>query len=309
MKRKYFPLLLPVLVLSLLLVLGNVSRAHGQAIGSSDPQQSGSTGLQGTIPSPPPTTAATISTPVGGRTFTTSPITINGLCTTDLLVKIFSNNIFVGSAQCTNGSYELQIDLFSGENKIIAIVYDALDQAGPDSNSVTVTFQDATFAAFGQRVSLTSTVAKLGAAVGSKLTWPIVLSGGTGPYAISVDWGDGSSPALQSQPFAGTFNITHVYKSAGVYRVVAKATDSTGASAFLQLVGVGNGEVGQTSTGSATSDDAGGGTIQYIYVWWPILLMIPIILAMFWVGKRYELVAIHKQIEKQSEMYEKEIQK
>lgn len=309
MKRKRFAQLIPVLLLSLLLNLSSVGRVHAQAIGSSDPEQSGTTGLQGTIPSPPPTTPATIATPVDGRTFTESPITINGLCTTDLLVKIFSNNIFVGSAQCTNGSYELQIDLFSGGNEIVAVVYDSLDQAGPESNSVTINYQDATFAAFGQRVSLSSTVAKLGAAVGSKLTWPIVLSGGTGPYAISVDWGDGSAAALQSQPFAGTFNITHVYKSAGVYRVVVKATDSTGATAFLQLVGVGNGEVTQTNSGSATSDDAGAGTIQYIYVWWPILLMLPIVLAMFWVGKRYELVAIHRQIEKQSKMYDNEIQR
>lgn len=309
MKRKRFAQFFPSLLLGLLLSLGSVGQVHAQAVGSSDPEQSGTTGLQGTIPSPPPTTAATISTPVNGRTYTESPITINGLCTTGLLVKVFSNNIFVGSAECTSSSYELQVDLFSGDNEIVAVVYDALDQAGPESNRVRVNYQDATFAAFGQRVSLSSNVAKLGADVGTKLTWPIILSGGTGPYAISVDWGDGSAPALQSQPFAGSFNITHVYKSAGVYRVVVKATDSTGAAAFLQLVGVGNGEVTQTSTGSATSDESGGGSIQYIYVWWPILLMLPIVLAMFWVGKRYELVAIHRQIEKQSKIYDNEIQR
>jgi hypothetical protein len=304
MKRRYIPNILPIFVLSVLILLGNVG--HVFALGSPDPQQSGSTGLQGTISSPPPTTAATISTPVSGRTFTATPITINGLCKTGLLVKIFSNNIFVGSAQCENGSYQLQIDLFSGQNDIIARVYDALDQAGPDSNTVTVTFQDTQFAAFGQRISLSSTIAKLGADVGSQLTWPIVLSGGTGPYAISVDWGDGSAADLQSHPFVGTFNITHAYKAAGVYRVIVKATDSTGAVAFLQLVGVGNGQVTQSTTGS-NNKTSGGGTTEIRYVWWPILLMIPIILAAFWVGKKYELTAIHKQIEQQSKQYNNEI--
>lgn len=307
MKRNIFSILLPTITLSVLLLLGNVGTVY--AVGSSDPEQSGSTGLQGTISSPPPKTAATISTPVSGRTFTSTPITVSGLCTTGLLVKVFSNNIFVGSAQCENGSYSLQVDLFGGQNDIVARVFDALDQAGPDSNTVTVTFQDSQFAAFGQRISLSSTIAKLGANVGSQLSWPIVLSGGTGPYAISVDWGDGSATDLKSQPFAGTFNITHVYKAAGIYRVIVKATDSTGATAFLQLVGVGNGEVTQSTTGSNSKTSAGGVSTEIRYVWWPILIMLPIVLITFWVGRRYELTAIHKQIEKQARQYENEIQR
>lgn len=307
MKRNIFSSLLPAAILGVLLLFGNVGRVY--AIGSPDPEQSGSTGLQGTIPSPPPKTAATIATPVSGRTFTAIPITVSGLCSTGLLVKVFSNNIFIGSAQCEKGSYSLQVDLFGGQNDIVARVYDSLDQAGPDSNTVSVTFQDAQFAAFGQRISLSSTLAKLGANVGSQLSWPIVLSGGTGPYAISVDWGDGSAADLKSQPFAGAFNITHVYKSAGIYRVVVKATDSTGAAAFLQLVGVGNGEVTQSNTGSKSKASAGGNTVEIRYVWWPVLVMLPIILATFWVGRHYELTAIHKQIEKQATQYENEIQR
>lgn len=307
--KRLFSILTPALVLSLLLSLSSVSLAAAQSsIGSSNPNQSGTTGLQGTIPSPPPKTAATISSPTSGRSFSSTPITVTGLCTTGLLVKIFSNNIFVGSANCDRNSYSIQVDLFSGDNELVARVYDSLDQAGPDSNKVTVTFQDSQLAAFGQRVSLTSNLAKLGAAVGSQLTWPIVLSGGTGPYAISVDWGDGSAADLKSQPFTGTFDITHIYASAGIYRVVVKATDANGATAFLQLVGVGNGKVTQSSTGSTTGSN-NGGNVKVVYVWWPILLMVPVILATFWVGRRYEVTAIHKQIEKQAKMYNDEIQR
>ena len=299
--------LLPTVVLSILLVIGAVGRAHAQFGGSPEPQQSGTTGLQGKISSPPPTTPATITTPTSGRSFTTTPITVSGLCKTGLLVKIFSNNIFVGSVDCAGGSYSIQIDIFGGSNELVAKVYDALDQEGPESNKVTVTFQDAQFAAFGQRITLSSNLAKLGAPVGSQLTWPIILSGGTGPYAISIDWGDGSASDLKSQPFAGTFDINHTYKSAGIYRVVVKATDSTGATAFLQIVGVGNGPVTQSSTGSKNGTT--GGTTKIIYVWWPLLLMVPLMIAMFWVGKRYELAAIHKQLEQQARLYNNEIQR
>lgn len=293
-----------VLLLAFALCIGTVSPVY--AIGSTEPQQSGTTGLQGTIPSPPPTTAATISNPVNGRSFTTTPIDISGLCTTDLLVKIFSNNIFVGSAQCQRGSYSIKADLFSGENTLIARVYDALDQSGPDSNSVIVNFQDTTLAAFGQRISLSSTMAKNGANVGSTLTWPIILSGGTAPFAISVDWGDGSATDLISLSFAGSFDITHKYKTAGVYRVIVKASDATGAAAFLQLVGVGNGAVTQ---GNSSGTSGVASTVRNVYVWWPVTLLIPFAFAAFWIGRKFEVVAIHRRLEKQASLYQNEIQR
>lgn len=295
----------PIIILGTLIFLGAVGRAT--ALGSPDPQQSGTTGLQGRISSPPPTSAATISSPVSGRTYTQTPITITGLCQTGLLVKIFSNNVFIGSADCSAGSYSIQADLFSGQNDLVARVYDALDQEGPESNKVTVTFQDSQFAAFGQRISLTSSIAKLGAPVGQMITWPIILSGGTGPYAISIDWGDGSAADLISQPFAGEVNITHVYKSAGIYRVVVKATDANGAAAFLQLVGVGVGPVTQSNTGSKSKGN--NTTTKIVYVWWPILLMVPLLLAMFWVGRKYEVTAIHKELDRQARLYGNEIQR
>jgi hypothetical protein len=256
-------------------------------------QSSGSIGLQGTIASPPPKQAATIATPVNGASFNNIPITINGLCPSGLLIKIFSNNVFVGSEQCDHGSYSIQIDLFAGQNDLVARDYDALDQAGPDSNTVTVTFNDALTAQFGSRVSLTSPYAKRGVDPGSTLSWPIIISGGNGPYAVSVDWGDGAPTTLLSQPFTGTINITHIYKTAGVYTIIVKATDVNGTEAFLQLVGVANGAVQ-----SSASAKSGGNTAPPQAEWWPALAMIPLILAAFWVGQRHELFTIRRQLEK-----------
>lgn len=213
------------------------------------------------------------------------------------MVKMFSNNIFVGSVKCTNGSYSIPIDLFSGRNDLIARVYDELDQAGPDSNTVTATFSDAQLGAFDSRVSLTSTYAKKGANPGDTLSWPIVLSGGTGPYALSVDWGDGKPVTLMSIPFAGTINVDHVYDAAGIYRVVVKASDSKGATAYLQLIGVGSGAVG--SSGTKTKDGAAATTIvtktKYSIV--PSIITIPLILSTFWLGRKYERQALRRRIE------------
>lgn len=277
----------------LLLILGLSGTA--QALGSSQTPQSTNVGLEGTITAPPPTRGATIVIPVTGRTFTTMPTTVSGLCPDGLLVKVFSNNIFVGAAECQNSSYSLQVSLFAGRNDLVARVYDSLDQAGPDSNVVSVTFNDAQFAQFGSRVSLTSSYAERGANPDQELDWPIILSGGSGPYAISTDWGDGTAPTLQSQSFPGTFTVKHTYRSSGVYKVVVRATDANGTTAFLQLVGVATGPVSQSST--TKSNNKTTSTTHWIILWWPALLLVPLIAAAFWLGRRHELYSIRKHLE------------
>jgi len=285
---------LGLLVIGVLLLSCSLSAF---AAGSSQTQQSDTIDLEGTNNAPAQTQAATIATPTNGQNISSTPTTVAGLCKTGLLIKIFSNNIFIGSAQCVNGSYSLQVSLFSGRNDIVARVYDALDQAGPDSNLVSVTFNDAQFAQFGSRVSLTSSYAKRGANPGTELDWPIVLSGGTGPYALSVDWGDGTSPSLQSESFTGTITVKHIYTSAGIFNVVVKATDANGTTAFLQLVGVANGKVTQANSGSGnTTDSSGGGTNKPTPIW-PLLALIPLIVLAFWLGRRHELYSIRKHLD------------
>lgn len=260
-----------------------------------DPSQnpkSGSLGLEATVPGAAPTQAATIGVPSNGQVFTSTPITVSGLCKTDLLVKIFSNNVFVGSVTCTNGSYSLKVDLFSGRNDLVAKVFDALDQQGPDSNVVTVTFNDAQFAQFGTHVALSSNYARIGADPGTALSLPLIVSGGRAPYALSIDWGDGNGNELKTVSFAGIVTLTHKYAQAGVYTIVAKATDNNGTSAYLQIVGVANGKIsgGLNSSGSTT-------ITKNIVLWQPLLIAIPLLLLAFWLGQRYELRAIRRSIE------------
>lgn len=279
-------------VLTLTLAVGLVGEAR--AASPFPPEQaSGSIGLQGTISTAAPTRGATIATPSNGAIFTSLPITVSGLCPSGLLVKIFANNVFVGSVVCQNGSYSIQVDLFSGQDDLVARVYDALDQAGPDSNTVTVTFNDAQFLQFGTHVTLTSDYAERGSPPGQQLTWPVILSGGTAPYAMSVDWGDGTATDLLSEATQGTITLSHTYKTAGIYKVIVKATDKNGGEAFLQLVAV--------ATGASQSNSKGGNgnaVIETKVLWWPAVAMVPLIFAAFWVGRRHELYTLRKQLEK-----------
>ena len=282
-----------LLALACLLVLIGFPAGASAAGQFPDQTSSGSIGLQGEITAAPPSRGATITSPGNGAVFSTMPITVTGTCPTGVLVKIFSNNVFVGSVFCANGSYSVQVSLFSGQNDLVARVYDALDQSGPDSNLVTVRFNDAQFAQFGTRVSLSSNYAERGAPPGNEIEWPILLEGGTGPYAISVDWGDGTATDLLSLGIAGTFNIKHTYKTAGIYKIIVKAADKNGGTAFLQLVG--------QATGAAQNNTKGGGNslVKTEVLWWPALAMAPLLFAAFWIGQRHELFTLRKQLEKQ----------
>lgn len=267
---------------------------------SSDPTQTKSFGIEGRISSPPPTQAATVVTPTNGQVFTSTPITVSGLCKTGLLVKVFSNNVFVGAVTCQNGSYSIKIDLFSGRNDIVSRVYDSLDQAGPDSNVVGVTFNDAQYAQFGTRTSLSSNYARRGANPGVQLDWPIILSGGAGPYALTIDWGDGSETGLLSLSFPGEFTVSHTYSVAGVYNVVIKATDKNATSAYLQLVGVANGEAGTgINTGTTTGPVIvnGNGWLDRLG-WWLLAILFFLMIIVFWLGRRHELYVVRRRIER-----------
>lgn len=260
--------------------------------------QSGSIGVEGAVAGAAPTQPATITIPSANTTTSSSTLTITGICPRGTLIKIFKNNVFAGSAQCTTGSYSIQIELFTGENEIVARVYNELDQAGPDSNTIRVTY-NAPSGLFGQnRVLLTTNFAKRGAAIKQTLVWPLAISGGDGPYAVSVDWGDGTKPDILSQTFPGTFNISHVYNEPGVYTVTVRAVDKNGAIAFLQLVGVANGASGQDTNAGKTESGGGlnAGTPPVKVVWWPMVIVFPFIAASFWLGRRHQLRVLKKKL-------------
>lgn len=270
--------------------------------------QPGAYGLAATKTQAPPTQGATITTPGNGGSFSTSPITVAGICPTDLLVQVYNNGVMVGSAMCTGGSFTLQVSLFAGINELSAVVYDDLEQAGPTSNIVTVNYADTSLSAFGQLITLTSSYGRRAAAANTELNWPLQLTGGTGPYAFSLDWGDGSSAELKSQSLAGLVTIAHVYKKAGVYQVNAKVSDVNGVSAFLQVIAVASGKVdaGAVNTANAGGTGASGG-VQGAAIAWAttagaVIMMVPV----FFLGRMSQVVSLRMKMLKERDAYQQD---
>lgn len=270
-----------------------------------DPKpQPGSYGLEATKTQEPPTQAATITTPGNGGSFSSSPITVSGTCQTDLLVQVYNNGVMVGSVMCTSGSFSLQVSLFAGTNELTATMFDDLEQAGPVSNIVTVNYTDTNFTAFGSLITLTSSYGRRSSPAGSELNWPLQLTGGSGPYAFSLDWGDGSAAELKSQSLSGVVTIAHVYKKAGIYQTNVKVTDVNGVSAFLQVVAVSSGKVDGTATTNDAADDANGAAKQTV-LWVPAAVAVVLLLPAFWLGRRSEVVSLHNKMLKDRDTYNK----
>lgn len=230
----------------------------------------GDISVEGVVSGPPPSTAPTIEEPASNVTFATKSITVKGSCVSGLIVKIYRNNFFAGSTLCQpDGKYSVPIDLFVGENTLVARQFDTFGQASPDSNVVTVfytpqstpppTLPDeagaptpAPSSGPPQAPADTPAIAQFQLIIeydytlqsiytGTPFYLPVKFAGGTGPYAISVNWGDGTNDVF-SRTDTAPFTIDHTYEKAGYYTVTMKVSDSKGEQASLQFVLLANGK-------------------------------------------------------------------
>jgi hypothetical protein len=260
--------------------------------------EAGSIGLAGTVPGNPPKVAATIDNPNDQQRFSTSPVVFSGTCPVNTLVELFKNDIFAGSTPCTDtGTYSLEVDLLIGQNLMIARVYDALNQPGPDSNQVIV-FYDAlppqagaaTLLDFGGAQLLLNTDAVFrGVFPEQELTIPLDIIGGTPPYAVNVQWGDSTNKVIPRSNNT-TFNVGHTYVKAGTFQIAIQATDALGRVAFLTVASIVNGQPSVASIANASA-----GTTNKLLVLWPLYVGVFAAVASFWLGERREKQILSKR--------------
>lgn len=280
----YLPLMLLVIVVGVVLTIGSVyALSPGPA--------SGSVGLTGQVPGPPPSVPATIASPTNGQQFTTTPITVTGTCPTQTVVEIYTNNIFAGSTACSSvGTYSIKVDLLIGNNTLVAKDYDALNQAGPDSNTINVNYnvlgpQPASLLPLslsGAQLLLNTDAVYRGTFPGQALNVPISIIGGNPPYAINVEWGDNQNSVLPRSNNT-TFNVSHTYNKPGTYQISIQASDADGRQAFLTVAAIVNGQPGAASTIIAANASK-----NELLLLWPLYASAATAVISFWLGERRE---------------------
>lgn len=325
--------LLTMIVLCVGVLIGGWTQIVKAATPVGSPQLQANYTVHASVPAPAPTRPAVIASPADNQHFSEKPIIISGSCPVDAnggYVSIYRNNFYSGTAICdSNGSYQLSIDLFSGANQLVARIYNFTDGAGPDSTPITV-YYDAPATAIvpvqgssnaktksaTQGFSINSSPASgslpvtavpltlstdftiRGYYVGQQSVWQLDLEGGTAPYAVAIDWGDGSN-GIVSRGTSGLIKITHIYEKSGgfhgSYVVKFTASDAAGNQTFLQLLVVVNSR--HPSTIGSTQNDNGAGfssdVLHFLRTYiWPSYGLVVLMLVSFWLGERREFYAL-----------------
>lgn len=257
------------------------------------------------VTGPLPAAPAIITSPLDGATFSNPLITVDGTCSAGYVVKIFRNSVFSGSTLCAVGdTFTIQITLTAGHNDLEAQIYNFIDQPGLSGNKVGVTYNapvtpstpSATPANTPSNtpqtktapLTLESTVQYQGALPGHEIVWAIKISGGSAPYAVSVEWNDGSVD-VYSQPMAGTFEIKHTYARPGSYKgayfIKIRASDSQQRQAVLQLVALINESTYISPVNNTTWPPWFSGVSKRLTVIWPALGLAILMLISYIIGR------------------------
>lgn len=261
------------------------------------------------VKGPTITGPAVITSPTNNTRFTAVPVTVSGSCPANAAyVEIFRNDFMSGSAMCTgSGTFELQIDLFPGRNDLTARSFNITDDEGPASAIVTV-FYDQPAPAPGTPVSTgsgkpltvkTAFVYK-GYYVGQTVQWPLEINGGSAPYALNVNWGDGTDSII-SRKADGQFNISHTYKTAGGERgnfiIKVQASDSAGGYTYLQFFVLVNAKSAAGAGGNIYTKPPPslGGLAQWLWVAWPAYLSVFLMVVGYKLGEREEYLILRRR--------------
>lgn len=280
----YLPLAILIAVVGIALVIGTVSA-------QSPPPQSSSISLNGKVPANPPTQPARIDSPANQQQFSTSPITVSGTCPSNTVIEIYTNNIFVGSTPCSDaGTFALKVDLLFGQNVLTARDYDALNQAGPVSNQVTVVYNALPLQTLplgslnlaGAQLLLNTDAVYRGTFPGETLNVPVTIIGGLPPYAINVEWGDNANSVV-SRKDNTTFNAGHSYSKAGTFQISLQGSDAAGHAAFLTVAAIVNGQPAASSTIKTTNTSQ-----NTLFVLWPLYAGTATAVCSFWLGEQRE---------------------
>jgi hypothetical protein len=277
------------------------------------------------VSAPLPSGPAIITSPGDGTHFTDVPITVAGTCPVDTYIKLYRNDFFSGTVVCSaDGNFELQTDLFPGANQLKARIFNITDDEGPMPTPITVYYdvpeqptaggtaesnQSSGPSApgvtgHGQAIptvppfTINTDYKYLGYKVGQDIDWTLELAGGVPPYALNVEWGDGSNSVI-SQKQAGKITVRHRYKEAGngprsSFLIKISGSDAVGHQSFLQLFiiikiyAIPNVVANNLPSAPHISKN-------WLAIAWPAYTVTLLMAFSFWLGEKEELIVLSKR--------------
>lgn len=291
--------------------------------------------VTGKVPAPMLSSPSVITEPANGTTVYVPTVQLYGSCEYRSYVKLYRNGLFAGVAYCTpDNRFAIKTDLFQGINTLRVDGYNITDDKGPASGPITLIYQKPVQSAQGYTLNppaddkvdsghettpgllasnppmlLTSDFHYDTFVTTSKFEWALDVEGGTPPYDIHVDWGDGTTSDFRF-PIDPVFHISHTYRKSGYYPILVTAKDKHGQIRLMQLAALihkpGSAEIIATTEKSETPTKNLGfaATLvqakKLLFVVWPSFLVVFLMVMTFWLGERqeYQQIYAHNQPKK-----------
>lgn len=196
-----------------------------------------------TNPAPIPTDAPVITKPADGENISKSTVIVAGTCPAAdprVVIAILNDGQQVSSVACdSDNNFSVPLVVEPGEHRLVARVYTITGGQGLDSQPVTFTYSvpapvtsAAVAAEQGQDkggIPLVVTIDEPFIVFGpaKDAIWKGSISGGTLPYKVHINWGDGKSSDYTVRA-SGAQEFAHHYTSMESHLITLRVIDREG---------------------------------------------------------------------------------
>ncbi len=199
--------------------------------------------VSGVVPVPVPTSGAIISTPASGTLLTSGDNLVAGNCpivSPQVAVVLTIDGTAAGSAICNaNNNFALPVILTPGAHTLVAEAYTITGGKAPLSQSVAVIYQNPKTLTAVQTTqpAITAEAPYDVLSFDQTTAWNGTIAGGTAPYRVTIEWGDGKSDSY-SVTTADAQRFTHRYSTLQSYNARIAVADASGHFAQQQYAAV-----------------------------------------------------------------------
>jgi len=123
---------------------------------------------------------------------------------------------------------------------------------------------------------------------GQLFHWAVGLNGGTPPYKVSVDWGDGLHNDL-THADQSVLTLSHAYDSPKDYAILVNITDAKGKTVSIQWVAVVKDSLAYAaflSTHKGTMATILANVRQWLWIVWPVYIAVVLMVLSYWIGEQ-----------------------
>jgi hypothetical protein len=210
------------------------------------------------ISAPLPIAPAVILAPTDGYQTSTGLVTVSGTCpgtTPSNIVVILEDAATIGSTPCLlDETFSTEVTLHPGSHIITAQIYNFTEDAGPAGIAITATYtppvplipptptptptQPTPVTTPTPATVPTPTAPSLAISSernyftfgpNSPVTWEGRFEGGTAPYTVRIDWGDGTSSVYIVKD-SSLQRFSHYYENMSAFKITLTVIDSNGGS-------------------------------------------------------------------------------